>query len=184
MVDGSLTRWFTLLGQPSAGFAGLGFSTGSLYHEASAGVGLRRLSAARALEPLVGKSDLLETLSRYVRFSAMGRYGRLFGGAAYGDAVIADHSWLGQASISFAAYGDGAARPDWELEFAATIDSGLFTTLGGHAVERRFGSIALRFPYGVVETWNDWLGGTDSGPTFGLQVMFDLGRLYTLATAP
>lgn len=184
MVNGSVSRWFSLLGQRDALFASVGVASGSLYHEPFVRAGLRRLSAGQLLEPLLGSSRVLEGLSRYVRFSGMGQYGRLFGGSAYGERVLARQSFLGQVSVSIAAYGDGAAVPDWELEFAATMDSGMFTTSAGRAIERQFGSIALRFPYGVVETWNDWLGGTDSGPTYGVQVMFDLGRLAALATSP
>jgi hypothetical protein len=184
MVNGSVTRWLSLLGQPDAGFVGAGFASGSLYHEASARMGLRRLSMAQMLEPITGDSALLQEFSRYVRFSAMGQYGRLYGGSAFRDTVLADQSFIGQASVSIGLYGHDTRAPDWELEFAATIDSGLFVTPTGHSIERRFGSIALRFPFGVLETWNDWLGGTDSGPTFGAQVMVDLRRVYEAATAP
>jgi hypothetical protein len=185
MVNGSVTRWLKLFGERETGFASLGFASGSLNHETFARVGLRRVSLAEVLEPVVGKNTLLRGFSRFVRFSGMGQYGRVFGGSAYGDAVVAPQSYLAQGSISIGIYDDlDAAPPRWELEFAATIDSGLFVNPGGRSIERRFGSIALRFPYGVVETWNDLLGGTDSGPTYGFHVMFDLRRIYGRLTAP
>ncbi len=178
MINGSVSRWVNLFGQPDVGFASVGVASGSLYHEAFGRIGVRRFSLADVLQPVMGASPALQAVSRYVRFSAMGQYGQVFGGAAYGNSVLAAQSWIGQASVSFAAYGDGAALPDWELEFAATIDSGLFATPGGRSIERRFGSLAFRFPYGAVETWNDWLGGTDSGPTYGVQIMLDVQKIY------
>jgi hypothetical protein len=184
MINGSVTRWLAILGQADAGFTGGGVASGSLYHEAFARAGVRRLSIAQMLEPVTGPSAVLQRFSRFVRFSAMGQYGRLYGGSAYGDAVLAEQSFLGQASVSIGIYGDSPQAPDWELEFAATIDSGLFVTNAGHTIERRFGSIAFRFPYGVLETWNDWLGGTDSGPTYGVQLMVDVRKLYEAAAAP
>jgi hypothetical protein len=178
MINGSVARWINLFGQPDAGFVSVGVASGSLYHEAFGRIGVRRLSPADVLQPVMGVSPALQAVSRYVRFSAMGQYGQVFGGAAYGNSVLAAQSWIGQASVSLAAYGNGAALPEWELEFAATIDSGLFATSTGRSIERRFGSLALRFPYGMVETWNDWLGGTDSGPTYGVQIMLDVRRIY------
>ncbi len=179
MVNGSISRWIKLFGEREVGFASIGFASGSLYHETFGRIGLRRLSLADLLQPAIGASPVLEGFSRYVRFSAMGQYGRLLGGAAYGHSVLPEQYFLGQASVSVGKYGDGGSVPDWELEFAATIDSGLFATPAGRSIERRFGSIALRFPYGVVETWNDLLGGTDSGPTYGVQLMFDVYRIYS-----
>lgn len=179
MVNGSVTRWAKLFGEQEVGFAGVGFASGSLYHEAFARVGLRRVSLAEVLAPVVGKNTLLGGLSRFVRFSAMGQYSRIFGGSAYGDAVVAPQSFLAQGSSSIGAYDDhDPAPPQWELELSATIDSGLFVNPSGGSIERRFGSIALRFPYGVVETWNDLLGGTDIGPTYGFHVMFDVLRIH------
>lgn len=182
MVNGSVTRWVELFGQRDTGFASVGFASGSLYHEAIGRIGLRRLSLAALLRPVIGDSRALDAFSRHVRFSGMGQYGRLFGGAAYGGSVLADQSFLGQIGVSIGSYGDGGSAPEWELEFAATIDSGLFVMPAGRSIERRFGTIALRFPYGVLETWNDWLGGTDSGPTFGVQLMFDVRRIYGWVT--
>lgn len=184
MVNGSVTRWAKLFGERETAFAGVGFASGSLYHEAFARVGLRRVSMAEMLEPVAGKSHLLREFSRFVRFSSMGQYGQLFGSGAYHDSALARQSYLAQGSISIAEYDDSAAdSPRWELEFAVTIDSGLFVTPDRRSIERRFGSIALRFPYGHVETWNDVLGGTDSGPTYGFHIMLNLLRIYSQFTA-
>ncbi|GKS59594.1 hypothetical protein YTPLAS18_31210 [Nitrospira sp.] len=182
MASGALTRWLPLLGQQEAVFAGLGVATGTLYHEAYLRAGIRRLSMSELLEPVVGRHAFMESVSRYVRLSAMARYGRIWGGSAYGSNQTADHSYLGQASLSFGDYSGG--EPGWELEFSATFDSGLFVDSRGHSLQRWFGSIALRFPYGVVETWNDVVGATDDGPTFGLQVMVDLRRVYHAIVKP
>lgn len=67
--------------------------------------------------------------------------------------VLAPQSYLGQASLSFADYGENEAKPPrWELKVALTNDSGLFASPNGQWVTRRFGSVALRFPYGLFET--------------------------------
>ncbi|HSE57275.1 MAG TPA: hypothetical protein VLA99_01095 [Nitrospiraceae bacterium] len=185
MFNGSLTRWAKLFGEREVGFAGLGFAAGSLYQEVFAQMGVRRLSLAEALEPVVGDSAFLRGFSRFVRISGMGRYGQVFGGAAFPNATVAAQAYLAQASISVASYDDhDGVPPRWELEFAFTIDSGLFADPSRHSIKRQFGSLALRFPYGVVETWNDVVGETDSGPTFGFQVMFDVRRIYKRLTSP
>jgi hypothetical protein len=180
MISGSVTRWVRMFGDREIGFAGVGFSSGSLYHEVNGQIGVRRLSLAEIAESWAGSSPtVLNIVSRFIRFSAMGRYGRLYGGAAYSDAVIANQSYLAQGSVTLSDYEDNDVDPPrWEIEFAATIDSGLFFTPSGNSIERRFGSIALRFPYGVFESWNDVLGKTDAGPTYGLRFMVDVLRIY------
>jgi hypothetical protein len=180
MISGSVTRWIRMFGDREIGFAGIGFSSGSLYQEVNGQIGVRRLSLAEIAESWTGSSPtVLNVVSRFIRFSAMGRYSRLYGGAAYGDAVIANQSYLAQGSVTLSDYEDNDVDPPrWEIEFAATIDSGLFVTPSGNSIERRFGSIALRFPYGVFETWNDVLGKTDAGPTYGLRIMVDVLRIY------
>jgi hypothetical protein len=180
MIGGSLTRWLKLFGDQEVGFAGVGIDTGSLYQELYARAGLRRLSVAEVVRSISRSAPppALETFSRFVRFSAMGRYSRIYSGAAYDGSVLANQAWIAQGSVSVGDYRDEESPPRWELEFAAMIDSGLFVTPSGHGIERRFGSIALRFPYGVLETWNDVLGKTDSGPTYGFRVMLDVRRLW------
>ncbi|MEK6804954.1 MAG: hypothetical protein AABZ34_20175 [Nitrospirota bacterium] len=181
MAGGSVTRWSPLFSKQDTGFAGLGIAGGSLYQEIYGRIGIRQLSLAELAAWLFPHSDheFLNVFSRFVRFSALGRYSRLYGGAAYSEDVIADQSYLGQASVSFADYetADGK-RPRWEVEIALTYDSGLFTSPNGRSIIRRFGSVALHFPYGTLETWNDWVGATDNGPTFGFSLMFNVLELY------
>lgn len=183
MVGGSLTRWGKLFSVRDTGFASMGVAGGSLYQEVYGRMGLRQLSLAELAAWMFPgtESDLLKGVSRFMRFSAMGRYSLLHGGSAYHSDVTANQSYLGQASVSFADYGVGeGAAPRWELEVALTYDSGLFVSPDGRGIIRRFGSVALRFPYGTIETWNDWVGGTDSGPTFGGSLMLNLLELYPL----
>lgn len=174
-IDGSLTRWVSLTGQQENAFLGLGASGGSLYFEGYGRAGLRRLSLAEVAERVAGSSPaFLKTFSDYVRFSAMGRYSRLSSGAAFHQ--VAPQSLLGQGSVSLGNYGqDGVAT--WELEFAFTVDSGLFVDFKGDAIEERFGSITLRVPYVTLETWNDLINQKDYGPTFGVSMMVDLLRI-------
>ncbi|HEX7765914.1 MAG TPA: hypothetical protein VF443_04335, partial [Nitrospira sp.] len=185
MAGGSLTRWSPLFSSRDTGFAGVGVAGGSLYQEVYGRLGVRHLSLGELADWLFPRSDqtMLNAVSRFIRLSAMGRYSRLFGGSAYSSDVIADQSYLGQASVSFADFevNDGTA-PRWELEVAISYDSGLFSSPNGRWVTRRFGSIALHFPYGTFETWNDWVGSTDSGPTFGFSLMLKVQELYPLFT--
>ena len=69
-------------------------------------------------------------------------------------------------------------QPGWELEVGLTVDSGLFVDFKGDALEQRFGSVAIRFPYGFFETWNDLINRKDNGPTGGATLMFDLLRIW------
>ena len=79
--------------------------------------------------------------------------------------LFGPQSYLGQVSLSFVDYREDEARPPrWECEVALTYDSGLFASSNGQWLTRRFGSVALRFPYGSFESWNDWPGSTDLGP--------------------
>ena len=181
MAGGSLTRWSPLFSSRDTGFAGLGVAGGSLYQELYGRIGVRQLSLGELAAWLFPNLDheALNDVSRFVRFSAMGRYSRLYGGSAYSSDVIANQSYLGQVSMSFADYSAvNGARPRWELELALTYDSGLFASPNGRWRTRRFGSVALHFPYGTIETWNDSVGSTDSGPTGGFSLMLDALTLY------
>lgn len=181
MAGGSLTRWSPLFSSRDTGFAGLGVAGGSLYQELYGRIGVRQLSLAELATWLFPHADhaVLNSISRFVRLSAMGRYSQLYGGSAYSDDVLANQAYLGQVSLSFADYemGEGK-RPRWEVEVALTYDSGLFASPNGRWRTRRFGSVALHFPYGTLETWNDWVGSTDSGPTFGFSLMLNILELY------
>jgi len=176
MVNGSLTKWFPLLGGRDTAFAGVAFATGSLYHEAIAQAGLRRFSLEDVAESWRGSAPAsIEWLSRYVRFSLMGRYSRIY---ESGYHEVAPQSYLGQATISLARYGNSTDVPDWELEIGYSIDSGLFVNTLGNSIEKRFGTVAIRFPYGVFEYWNDALGRTDIGPTGGGRLMLDVAKIW------
>jgi hypothetical protein len=177
MIGSTITRWFPLADR-QVGFGGIGLDLGSLYQELYARVGVRRLSLADLIHQVGASFGPLAALSRYVRVSGMGRYSRIYSGAAYNSSVLANQTWIAQGSVSVGDYRDASRPPRWELEFGAMIDSGLFVTPSGHGIERRFGTIALRFPYGVVETWNDVLGRTDSGPTYGFRLMLDVELLW------
>jgi hypothetical protein len=162
MIDGSLTRWAGLFGHDNTGFAGVGVSSGSLYHEGFARLGVRRLSFGLPI----------------VRLSAMGRYAQLYHSSAFNQ--VAGQSYLGQVSLGFARYShykDGE-RPRWELELGLTWDTGLFVDPVGRARREFLGTMAIRFPYGVFETWNDAINFKDMGPTYGVRLMFDLLALW------
>lgn len=175
MVDGSVTRWANVMGTQRTGFLGIGVSTGSLYQEPWARIGVRRFSLAESIGNLSGSppSGWLKAFD-YVRFSAMGRYGRPYGGAAFqGFSAVAPQTYLGQTSVSVGNY-DKENKPIWEVEIALTVDSGLFVDFKGNSQEERFGSIAFRFPYVTFETWNDLINSKDRGPTFGASLTLDL----------
>lgn len=160
-IGGSVTKWSPLLWAQEVGFASVGFSSGSLYHEVYGRLGLRRV-------------PLLPAGLDFLRASAMGRYGRLYSGAAFRD--VAPQAYMAQGSLSVGNYRK-SQEPDWELEVGLTLDSGLFVDLRGDALEQRFGTVAVRFPYGYFETWNDLINRKDNGPTFGATLMFDLLRI-------
>lgn len=178
MVSGTLTRWTGLFGEHEDAFAGAGVAAGSLYHEPYVQLGVRRLSLADLARASFGSAPAwLETGSDYFRVSAMGRYGRPFGGAAFRD--VAPQNYLGQASIGLGNY--RPARPDatpWEIELALTVDSGLFVDHKGDSIEERFVSVALRYSAVTIETWNDLINQKDYGPTFGARLTLDLLCLY------
>lgn len=176
MINGSVTRWFTLFGSADRGFIGAGAATGTLYHEPYINVGIRRLPLSDVAKSLGGSSRGLEDFSHFARFSFMGRYGRIFRSSAYDQ--LARQSYFGQASISIADYrNEQAAPPRWELEIGLAIDSGLFVDPSGNGIEGRFIAVAIRIPYLKWETWND-IGGGDFGPTFGARLMIDLLQVY------
>ncbi|MFO0706418.1 MAG: hypothetical protein U0412_06155 [Nitrospira sp.] len=183
MVGGSLTRWLPLFSSRDTGFVGLGLDGGSLYQELYGRIGLRQFSVGEFASWLLPDTDLswLHNASRFVRFSAMGRYSRIFGGSAYSSDVLTPQSYLGQVSVSFGDFvrTDGPLA-GWEVEVALSYDSGLFASQDGRWILRRFGSVALRFPYGSLETWNDWVGSTDSGPTYGVSLMLNVRKLASL----
>ncbi len=184
MVSGTLTKWTPIFGQRNDGFAGLGVAMGSLYQEPYVQAGLRRVALSDIFHSATGTtSSALQTFSNWVRFSAMGRYGRLYGGSAF--PVIAPQSYLGQFSISTGDYRPGQNEAEtWEIELAATLDSGLFVDRKGDALEERFISIAFRYSFVSFETWNDLINQKDYGPSYGARLTIDLFRLYDVWKRP
>lgn len=183
MFDGSVTGWRGWGKQSRLLFAGGGFSTGSLYHEVFARAGMRRLNigdpmaaGSQALVGLVtgGAVTRLQALEwlKGLRLSAMGRYSRAFSGSAFKD--VAPQTWLGQGSVSWGIYDDRTHVPFVEVELGAAIDSGIFTSLRGDALEVRFWTAKVQILRFAVETWNDQLNRQDFGPTYGFRTTYDL----------
>lgn len=166
MLSSSLTRWFGLLGTDDVFFAGIGGAGGSLYYEPYAQAGFRRLALLNVI-PWVGD---------YLRFSAMGRYGRPYSGAAFRQ--VAPQSYIGQASVGIGNYRRWEDGTPWEIEVAVTYDSGLFVDHRGDSLEERFASVALRYSAFTFETWNDLINQKDYGPTFGARLTLDLLYMY------
>ncbi len=185
MIDGSLTGWGGFWGQDRLLFAGGGFSTGSLYHEAFVRAGMRRLNigdpiaaGSQALVRFVTAGSVPRLLAldwlKGFRLSAMGRYGRSWSGSAFKD--VAPQTYFGQGSVSWGIY-DNDHAPFVEVELGAAIDSGLFTSLRGDALEGQFWTVKVQVRRFVVETWNDQLNRQDYGPTYGLRLTYDLSSL-------
>jgi|CXWL01.1.fsa_nt_gi hypothetical protein len=166
MISGTLTKWTGLLGSEDVFFYGVGGAAGSLYYEPYAQLGFRRLSVL----------PFLPIVSDYVRMSAMARLGRPFSGAAYRE--VSAQSYLAQASLGIGNYRRCDADIPWEIEVAATVDSGLFVDHRGHSLEERFASVALHLSAVTFETWNDLINQKDYGPTFGARLTLDLLYLY------
>jgi hypothetical protein len=75
MVDGSVTRWFSLSDGTPELFLGGGFSLGTVYYEEFARIGVRRASFDSFI-PYWNETPL-HYVSDYLRASAMARYGAL-----------------------------------------------------------------------------------------------------------
>lgn len=166
MISGTLTKWTGLWGSDEVFFYGIGGAAGSLYYEPYAQMGFRRLSL----------SNTAPFLSDYIRVSALARYGRPFGGAAFHD--VANYSYIGQASIGIGNYRRKDSDAPWEIEIGLTADSGLFVDHRGGSLNERFITMALRYAALSAETWNDAINQKNYGPTFGGRVTLDLLYLY------
>ncbi len=178
MIGGSVTRWFRVLGPNETLFAGVAFTTGSLYQEVYGRLGLRRLSLADTIQSLSGVDPpLLRTVSNFVRGSALARYSRAYTGAAFRE--VAPATYLGQVSVSLGDYRETQV-PRYEFELALSVDSGLFVDFKGDSLEERYWSLAFRFPYVMIETWNERINTKDMGPSYGITLVFDLLRFHAL----
>ncbi|HEU4686060.1 MAG TPA: hypothetical protein VFS39_16255 [Nitrospira sp.] len=173
MVDASLTRWLRLLNDRPELFLGGGISVGTIYQEEFARIGVRR-SSFDSFIPVI-KDTPLHYVTDYLRFSGMARYSRLQSGALVHD--VKPYSFLYQVSVSLGPYGTSDDPPHWEIEFALTWDSGIFTDATGQSRKEFFWSAAATYAAFRFETWNDSLHHKDKGPTYGFTVTIDLFKL-------
>lgn len=167
MIDGSLTKWFSLQSGDLVGeefgdtFIGAGGSGGTLYQEVFLRGGFRRLA--------------LPTQENYpVRFSMMARYSWLSTGSLLRS--VPANSVLWQPVVSFGPYAvKGPGVPPWEIEIGLTWDSGLFVNEAGQRRRERFWTASVRYHGLTFETWNDSLiNDKDRGPTFGGMLIYNL----------
>ncbi len=154
-------------------FVGAGASAGTLYQEFYAQAGVR------FAHPIGGDNQL--------RWSGMERWCWPTRGDAFDD--VATYSRIDQLSLAFV---PSSAREDstWcriyydflgnpEVEVTLTRDSGLFVDSGDDPIRVYFGGLRVKWPTGLLfETWNDIVGGTDFGPTFGVLLGFDLRTFF------
>jgi hypothetical protein len=174
MVDGSVTRWFSVLEDIPELFLGGGFSVGTLYYEEFARIGARRVSFESFI-PYWDKTPL-HYVSDWLRGSAMARYGALQSSGLIHN--IKPYSFVYQLSLSVGPYGQDKVDPHWEIEFALTWDSGIFVDETGQSRKEFFWSIAATYAALRMETWNDSLNQKDLGPTYGFTVTLDLLKLF------
>lgn len=174
MVDGSVTRWFSLLdGMPEL-FVGGGVSLGTVYYEEFARIGVRRASFDSFI-PYWDETPL-HYVSDYLRASAMARYGVLQSSGLVQN--VKPYSFLYQVSLSVGPYGKEKLNPQWEIEFALSWDSGIFVDVTGQSQKEFFFSLAASYAALRMETWNDALNQKDKGPTFGFTITLDLLKLF------
>ncbi len=167
MVDGSLTKWWA----NKVVFAGLGFSSGSLYHETWGRAGIRQLPILRPMAQTWSHPEGMVTrLLEMVRISAMARYGRVFSGAAF--RALAPQSYFAQGSVSVGKFSSDNV-PTWEIFAGVTIDSGIYVDHLGDALEERYYSLGFRVWRVTFETWNDQINRKDFGPTYGTRLTVD-----------
>ncbi|WP_447969647.1 hypothetical protein [Nitrospira sp. M1] len=172
MITGTLNRWFSLGSMDRIVFAGLGVSSGSLYHEVFGRMGVRRWSPIEMLHgPSGEEKPWWVSVFGPLRFSGMYRYSRVWEGAAL--RALAPESHIAQGSVSY-----GWMREDhfplFEVEVGVTLDSGIFLDVLGDSLEERFYSVAIRAHPFTLETWNDQLNSKDFGPTYGARLMIEL----------
>ena len=166
MVDASVTKWL----MENIMFAGLGFSTGTLYHEVWGRAGVRHLAV---FQPVADEwsqpGSFLATVVDMVRVSGLVRYGRVFNGAAF--EALAPQSYVAQGSVDLGWFKGNI--PSCVLFAGVTIDSGIFLDHRGDALEERYYSFGIRIHRFTFETWNDQINKKDFGPTYGTRVTLD-----------
>ena len=175
MVDGSVTKWLPLW-QPKVIFFGGGISLGTLYHEVFLRTGMRRLQVT----PDLYRGDWGAVS---VRASILGRVSLQENGAVLHATKQTSH--LAQPTLAIGQYArndKGETVPTWEVEVAATWDSGIFVNAVGQSRKQFFWSAAVSGGPVRLETWNDSLGNisrSDFGPTYGVSLTVDLFRLFS-----
>ena len=175
MIDGSITRWFSLFDQPTKLFVGVGGSTGSLYHEVFARAGIRGAEVGSSALSLLGwgeANNLAADFVRGFRWSVMGRIAQAYAGSAFPH--VAGENYVAQTSLSWGIY-DERPLPKFEIETGIGLNSGLFVSPQGNSLEELFFSIVtMRIRNVAFEAWNDILGGKDYGPTYGVRLTLDV----------
>jgi hypothetical protein len=174
MVDGSVTRWISLLDGAPKLFVGGGFSLGTVYYEEFARIGARRVSFDSFIP--YWNDTPLHYISDWLRGSAMARYGALQSSGLIHN--VKPYSFLYQLSLSVGPYGKDNVNPHWELEFALTWDSGIFVDQTGQSRKEFFWSVAATYAALRMESWNDSIHHKDNGPTYGFTVTLDLLKLF------
>jgi len=163
IVDASVTKWL----YENRLFVGLGFSTGSLYHEVWGRAGVRHWAVLKPIaEEWSPQGGILHRVTDMVRVSGLVRYGRVFNGAAF--EALAPQSYAAQGSVSIGRFHKNI--PVYVMFAGVTIDSGIFLDFRGDALEERYYSLGFRIHRFTVETWNDQINKKDFGPTYGTRV--------------
>ncbi|MDA0740103.1 MAG: hypothetical protein O2999_14185 [Nitrospirae bacterium] len=166
MIDTSATKWL----MENVLFAGLGFSTGTLYHEVWGRAGARHWAV---FEPIAKAwpepNNILSTVVDMVRVSGLVRYGRVFNGAAFES--LAQQSSVAQGSVDVGWFKGNI--PVFVLFAGLTIDSGIFLDHQADALEERYYSFGVRIHRFTFETWNDQINKKDFGTTYGTRVTWD-----------
>lgn len=174
MIDGSLTRWFTL-GKPKVVFVGAGFSVGTVYQQGFLRAGIRRLQ----ISPTFYRGDWGEVS---LRASFLGRISYQTNGAAIHS--VRNTAGLVQPAVAFGQYRlteKGETVPAWEIEFGLMWDSGIFVNPVGESQKQFAWTLALSTGPLRFETWNDSMGNIvtrDFGPTYGASLTLDLLRVW------
>ncbi|HSF67836.1 MAG TPA: hypothetical protein VLA67_10460 [Nitrospiraceae bacterium] len=175
MVDGSITRWFSLVDQPTKLFVGVGGSTGSLYHEVFARTGIRGAEIGSSALSLLGWGDANNFAADFVRgfrWSAMGRIAQSYAGSAF--LHVAGDNYILQTSLSWGIY-DERPLPKFEIETGISFNSGFFVSPQGKPREELLASIVtIRVRNVAFETWNDAINEKDFGPTYGVRLTLDV----------
>lgn len=170
--------------QPTPLFGGAGFVVSTLENDLYGQFGIRDFDLTGPLGPSFARQ-------LYVTLSAMVRAGVLYPGVSsklgHGFPNLASHYVSAQASL-----GLHVARYAWpvSLELGAMGTTGQFlsrdrTRVAGRPVEsealapaltQQFWSLRLEIGAFGFETFNDQLGGTDKGPSYGAMITYSLSQ--------